>query len=109
MLLGLTAFQNIGGGWIEAQNSRGEIGLVPEDYIEVRSWWIIRILMLQTPHIVHSSNFTPRNLDNKPTAVMLYAQVLVYFYSRAQTIFNLLDIVNLLDTVPLKIKRTSLH
>uniref|UniRef100_A0A3Q3WZ37 Sorting nexin n=1 Tax=Mola mola TaxID=94237 RepID=A0A3Q3WZ37_MOLML len=26
--------QNIGGGWIEAQNSRGEIGLVPEDYIE---------------------------------------------------------------------------
>ncbi|CAM9311862.1 unnamed protein product, partial [Lampetra planeri] len=31
----LMAFQNIGGGWIEAQNSRGEIGLVPEDYIEV--------------------------------------------------------------------------
>nr|XP_046230080.1 sorting nexin-9b isoform X1 [Scatophagus argus] len=27
--------QNIGGGWIEAQNSRGDIGLVPEDYIEV--------------------------------------------------------------------------
>ncbi|XP_061602357.1 sorting nexin-9b isoform X2 [Cololabis saira] len=26
--------QGIGGGWIEAQNSRGEIGLVPEDYIE---------------------------------------------------------------------------
>ncbi|XP_067339160.1 sorting nexin-9b isoform X1 [Channa argus] len=26
--------QNIGGGWIEAQNSRGELGLVPEDYIE---------------------------------------------------------------------------
>uniref|UniRef100_A0A3B5B2C3 Sorting nexin n=1 Tax=Stegastes partitus TaxID=144197 RepID=A0A3B5B2C3_9TELE len=26
--------QNIGGGWIEAQNSRGEVGLVPEDYIE---------------------------------------------------------------------------
>uniref|UniRef100_A0A3P9ID00 Sorting nexin n=1 Tax=Oryzias latipes TaxID=8090 RepID=A0A3P9ID00_ORYLA len=25
---------NIGGGWIEAQNSRGETGLVPEDYIE---------------------------------------------------------------------------
>lgn len=31
----MMAFQNIGGGWIEAQNSRGEIGLVPEDYIEV--------------------------------------------------------------------------
>uniref|UniRef100_A0A4W6D420 Sorting nexin n=1 Tax=Lates calcarifer TaxID=8187 RepID=A0A4W6D420_LATCA len=29
--------QNIGGGWIEAQNSRGEVGLVPEDYIEVSS------------------------------------------------------------------------
>ncbi|XP_061742202.1 sorting nexin-9b isoform X2 [Nerophis ophidion] len=27
--------QNVGGGWIEAQNSRGEIGLVPEDYIEL--------------------------------------------------------------------------
>ncbi|XP_055362432.1 sorting nexin-9b isoform X4 [Betta splendens] len=27
--------QNIGGGWIEAQNSKGELGLVPEDYIEV--------------------------------------------------------------------------
>uniref|UniRef100_A0A8C5FAL4 Sorting nexin n=1 Tax=Gadus morhua TaxID=8049 RepID=A0A8C5FAL4_GADMO len=27
--------QNIGGGWIEAQNSRGEVGLVPEDYLEV--------------------------------------------------------------------------
>lgn len=32
-VLGL--IQNIGGGWIEAQNSRGEVGLVPEDYIEV--------------------------------------------------------------------------
>ncbi|CAM4688317.1 hypothetical protein PO909_010235 [Leuciscus waleckii] len=27
--------QNIGGGWIEARNSRGEVGLVPEDYLEV--------------------------------------------------------------------------
>ncbi|XP_034017656.1 sorting nexin-9b isoform X2 [Thalassophryne amazonica] len=27
--------QNIGGGWIEAQNSKGEVGLVPEDYIEL--------------------------------------------------------------------------
>uniref|UniRef100_A0A8C7GBG7 Sorting nexin n=1 Tax=Oncorhynchus kisutch TaxID=8019 RepID=A0A8C7GBG7_ONCKI len=25
----------VGGGWIEAQNSRGEVGLVPEDYIEL--------------------------------------------------------------------------
>ncbi|XP_070781541.1 sorting nexin-9b isoform X2 [Enoplosus armatus] len=29
--------QGIGGGWIEAQNSRGEVGLVPEDYIEFPS------------------------------------------------------------------------
>uniref|UniRef100_A0A8D3CS36 Sorting nexin n=1 Tax=Scophthalmus maximus TaxID=52904 RepID=A0A8D3CS36_SCOMX len=34
-VLPLTLFQSIGGGWIEAQNSRGEVGLVPEDYIEV--------------------------------------------------------------------------
>ncbi|KAK3516158.1 hypothetical protein QTP70_005508 [Hemibagrus guttatus] len=27
--------QNVGGGWIEARNSRGEVGLVPEDYVEV--------------------------------------------------------------------------
>uniref|UniRef100_A0A8C1URA7 Sorting nexin n=1 Tax=Cyprinus carpio TaxID=7962 RepID=A0A8C1URA7_CYPCA len=27
--------QTIGGGWIEAKNSRGEVGLVPEDYIEI--------------------------------------------------------------------------
>ncbi|XP_034143676.1 sorting nexin-9b isoform X3 [Esox lucius] len=27
--------QGVGGGWIEAQNSRGEVGLVPEDYIEL--------------------------------------------------------------------------
>uniref|UniRef100_A0A8D0AJS3 Sorting nexin 9 n=1 Tax=Sander lucioperca TaxID=283035 RepID=A0A8D0AJS3_SANLU len=30
--------QSIGGGWIEAQNSRGEVGLVPEDYIEDDEW-----------------------------------------------------------------------
>uniref|UniRef100_A0A8K9V281 Sorting nexin 9a n=1 Tax=Oncorhynchus mykiss TaxID=8022 RepID=A0A8K9V281_ONCMY len=28
--------QNVGGGWIEAQNSRGESGLVPEDYLQVK-------------------------------------------------------------------------
>ncbi|XP_054617079.1 sorting nexin-9b isoform X2 [Dunckerocampus dactyliophorus] len=27
--------QNVGSGWIEAQNSRGEVGLVPEDYVEL--------------------------------------------------------------------------
>ncbi|XP_037541382.1 sorting nexin-9b isoform X2 [Nematolebias whitei] len=26
--------QGIGGGWIEAQNTKGEVGLVPEDYID---------------------------------------------------------------------------
>ncbi|XP_056283865.1 sorting nexin-9b isoform X3 [Pseudoliparis swirei] len=30
--------QSIGGGWIEAQNSRGEVGLVPVDYIELPSF-----------------------------------------------------------------------
>uniref|UniRef100_A0A4W4FY79 Sorting nexin n=1 Tax=Electrophorus electricus TaxID=8005 RepID=A0A4W4FY79_ELEEL len=35
--------QNIGGGWLEAQNSRGEIGLVPEDYVEVRPWGTHRV------------------------------------------------------------------
>ncbi|XP_054876020.1 sorting nexin-9b isoform X1 [Poeciliopsis prolifica] len=29
--------KSIGGGWIEAQNSRGEVGLVPEDYIEFKN------------------------------------------------------------------------
>ncbi|KAM4602014.1 sorting nexin-9-like isoform 2-T5 [Polymixia lowei] len=27
--------QNVGGGWIEAQNCRGQSGLVPEDYLEI--------------------------------------------------------------------------
>ncbi|XP_067358032.1 sorting nexin-9-like isoform X2 [Channa argus] len=27
--------QNVGGGWAEAQNSRGQTGLVPEDYLKV--------------------------------------------------------------------------
>uniref|UniRef100_A0AAY4B315 SH3 domain-containing protein n=1 Tax=Denticeps clupeoides TaxID=299321 RepID=A0AAY4B315_9TELE len=27
--------QSIGGGWVEAQNSRGEVGLVPEDYVQI--------------------------------------------------------------------------
>uniref|UniRef100_A0A8C1URQ4 Sorting nexin 9a n=1 Tax=Cyprinus carpio TaxID=7962 RepID=A0A8C1URQ4_CYPCA len=33
--------QNVGGGWVEAQNSRGTVGLVPEDYIEVKTILII--------------------------------------------------------------------
>ncbi|XP_066529213.1 sorting nexin-9a [Hoplias malabaricus] len=27
--------QNVGGGWVEAENSRGQRGLVPEDYIQI--------------------------------------------------------------------------
>ncbi|KAK0149608.1 Sorting nexin-9 [Merluccius polli] len=27
---------DVGGGWIEAQNSRGQTGLVPEDYLEIK-------------------------------------------------------------------------
>lgn len=41
LCFGLTPFQSIGGGWIEAQNSRGEVGLVPEDYIEVRNGLLV--------------------------------------------------------------------
>uniref|UniRef100_A0AAQ4QSS0 Sorting nexin n=1 Tax=Gasterosteus aculeatus aculeatus TaxID=481459 RepID=A0AAQ4QSS0_GASAC len=33
--------RSIGGGWIEAQNSRGDVGLVPEDYIEVRNGLLV--------------------------------------------------------------------
>ncbi|XP_056157174.1 sorting nexin-9-like isoform X2 [Lampris incognitus] len=29
--------QSVGGGWIEAQNSRGQTGLVPEDYLQLNS------------------------------------------------------------------------
>uniref|UniRef100_A0A8B9RGT8 Sorting nexin 9 n=1 Tax=Astyanax mexicanus TaxID=7994 RepID=A0A8B9RGT8_ASTMX len=29
--------QAVGGGWVEAQNSKGQTGLVPEDYIQVKS------------------------------------------------------------------------
>ncbi|XP_026875934.2 sorting nexin-9a isoform X2 [Electrophorus electricus] len=28
---------NVGGGWVEAQNSKGQTGLVPEDYIQTNS------------------------------------------------------------------------
>lgn len=50
VVLGLALFQNIGGGWIEAQNSRGEVGLVPEDYIEVRST-VTEFMLVITSHI----------------------------------------------------------
>ncbi|MGH0132065.1 UNVERIFIED_CONTAM: hypothetical protein FKN15_066249 [Acipenser sinensis] len=26
--------ESIGGGWVEAKNAQGQIGLVPEDYVE---------------------------------------------------------------------------
>uniref|UniRef100_A0A6Q2YN58 Sorting nexin n=1 Tax=Esox lucius TaxID=8010 RepID=A0A6Q2YN58_ESOLU len=35
--------QNVGGGWVEAQNSKGECGLVPEDYIQVSRFFVIRV------------------------------------------------------------------
>uniref|UniRef100_A0A8C1KQV8 Sorting nexin 9b n=1 Tax=Cyprinus carpio TaxID=7962 RepID=A0A8C1KQV8_CYPCA len=43
-------YPNVGGGWIEAKNSRGEVGLVPEDYIEVCSGF--RKWLLQRRHAV---------------------------------------------------------
>lgn len=41
--------QGIGGGWIEARNSRGEVGLVPEDYVEVK-------LTEHTPWGIHTQS-----------------------------------------------------
>uniref|UniRef100_A0A8C4GU58 Sorting nexin n=1 Tax=Dicentrarchus labrax TaxID=13489 RepID=A0A8C4GU58_DICLA len=41
--------QSIGGGWIEAQNSRGEVGLVPEDYIEIITSHILLQTRLDSP------------------------------------------------------------
>uniref|UniRef100_A0A673C9M1 Sorting nexin n=1 Tax=Sphaeramia orbicularis TaxID=375764 RepID=A0A673C9M1_9TELE len=49
---------NIGGGWIEAQNSRGEIGLVPEDYIEVKQK-ITSVYSVFSPSRLVSSLFFP--------------------------------------------------
>uniref|UniRef100_A0A4W4GTE0 Sorting nexin n=1 Tax=Electrophorus electricus TaxID=8005 RepID=A0A4W4GTE0_ELEEL len=41
---------NVGGGWVEAQNSKGQTGLVPEDYIQVRKNIVI-IHILSKIHI----------------------------------------------------------
>uniref|UniRef100_A0A668AQ93 Sorting nexin 9 n=1 Tax=Myripristis murdjan TaxID=586833 RepID=A0A668AQ93_9TELE len=51
--------QHIGGGWIEAQNSRGEVGLVPEDYIEsdlLNSLVPLQTLLSTTAHANNASN-----------------------------------------------------
>ncbi|XP_029568601.1 sorting nexin-9a isoform X3 [Salmo trutta] len=58
--------QNVGGGWIEAQNARGESGLVPEDYLQVGA------VSSRTPetatypvaHIPESSNTTNTQVAN---------------------------------------------
>uniref|UniRef100_A0A672PIS3 Sorting nexin 9 n=1 Tax=Sinocyclocheilus grahami TaxID=75366 RepID=A0A672PIS3_SINGR len=46
--------QNIGGGWIEAKNSRGEVGLVPEDYIEVSNGWIYTYIYIHIHTYIYS-------------------------------------------------------
>ncbi|TNN74860.1 Sorting nexin-9 [Liparis tanakae] len=43
--------QSIGGGWIEAQNSRGEVGLVPVDYIELPSFAATAALAPSVGHV----------------------------------------------------------
>ncbi|KAL4623904.1 sorting nexin-9-like [Arapaima gigas] len=48
--------QNVGGGWIEAQNSQGETGLVPEDYVEVRKCISIKICFLKIIASFHSQS-----------------------------------------------------
>uniref|UniRef100_A0A8C5CJ14 Sorting nexin n=1 Tax=Gadus morhua TaxID=8049 RepID=A0A8C5CJ14_GADMO len=57
-----TVFQNIGGGWIEAQNSRGEVGLVPEDYLEVSP-----VLASPTPLQPSNSRVPPPPLCPSPS------------------------------------------
>uniref|UniRef100_A0A8C1KQ55 Sorting nexin 9b n=1 Tax=Cyprinus carpio TaxID=7962 RepID=A0A8C1KQ55_CYPCA len=54
--------QNVGGGWIEAKNSRGEVGLVPEDYIEVCSGF--RKWLLQRRHATSNGNDPWAVFDN---------------------------------------------
>uniref|UniRef100_A0A672R7T5 Sorting nexin n=1 Tax=Sinocyclocheilus grahami TaxID=75366 RepID=A0A672R7T5_SINGR len=52
--------QSIGSGWVEARNSRGNVGLVPEDYIEVKTILIISfvfvISLLYLEHIAINGN-----------------------------------------------------
>lgn len=67
-------FQGVGGGWIEAQNSRGEVGLVPEDYIEVREW--LEVLLMEL------ASFT------------LYINVLFLLIYCFTVFFNLLCIIS---------------
>uniref|UniRef100_A0A8C2XAS7 Sorting nexin n=1 Tax=Cyclopterus lumpus TaxID=8103 RepID=A0A8C2XAS7_CYCLU len=65
--------QSIGGGWIEAQNSRGEVGLVPEDYIEVKEtvsyvgnvtpdWTLLCVVSLLSA--LHLSFFSPSHISS---------------------------------------------
>lgn len=54
--------QHIGGGWIEAQNSRGEVGLVPEDYIELGN---------QTPSFPAATAAPPKDAHAAPPATDL--------------------------------------
>uniref|UniRef100_A0A3Q2EIK6 Sorting nexin n=1 Tax=Cyprinodon variegatus TaxID=28743 RepID=A0A3Q2EIK6_CYPVA len=55
--------QHIGGGWIEAQNSRGEVGLVPEDYIEVSQKLQITNRSVLSPLYHHSPSFIPHSFS----------------------------------------------
>ncbi|XP_036003324.1 sorting nexin-9b isoform X3 [Fundulus heteroclitus] len=55
--------QNIGGGWIEAQNSRGEVGLVPEDYIELNKEFPAFPGAVTTAPPSNTANFTYPDLS----------------------------------------------
>uniref|UniRef100_A0A8C4FHP4 Sorting nexin n=1 Tax=Dicentrarchus labrax TaxID=13489 RepID=A0A8C4FHP4_DICLA len=57
--------QSIGGGWIEAQNSRGEVGLVPEDYIEI----FTVVMSFITDAGFSSSKIEPRGNQRSSTNV----------------------------------------
>ncbi|KAK6304824.1 sorting nexin-9 isoform X2 [Coregonus clupeaformis] len=56
--------QIVGGGWIEAQNSRGESGLVPEDYLQVSTPETATSPNAYSPEPTNSTNTQVANGDN---------------------------------------------
>uniref|UniRef100_A0A6Q2YED2 Sorting nexin n=1 Tax=Esox lucius TaxID=8010 RepID=A0A6Q2YED2_ESOLU len=62
--------QNVGGGWVEAQNSKGECGLVPEDYIQVSR--------TPNPELYLLAKLPPKGKDRLPIYVTDVGPVWLY-------------------------------